>query len=470
MACPQTAYDRAVSPRLLLLTIASIVVIVVANNSMGALAQPEIQLDFGVGPADAGWIVFGFSASFAVATAAWGALGRRFGIGRGFTFGVLLLAGASLAAALAPSLPLLVAARVVQGLGAGAIPTLGTALVGASFEGPRRAAALGTIVAGVGIGQAIGPILGGALIDLAGWRAVVGFSVIAGPAVLAIVAARAPAGNPAARIDLTGATLVGLAAAAAVLLLNRGPVLGLVPLTVGALVVLVAALPAIAWHSVVRGGRFVPREVLLHPAYRRVVVLGAVGMAAFLGSIVIVPTAVAAAQGISGLSLGILMVPMALTTAAISPNAGRLARRIGRVATTRLALLMLALGPLLLGLLGADAGQPALAAAMVPLGIGFGLLNAPLLDELMHNFAGDLAPVAIGTYNLVFFFGGSLGASLSTALLQQELSLPGLSAVTGPGFGTVALALALVPTTAVALSLIVPLRRRGAPVAAPEET
>ena len=448
------------SPALLLLTIASTVIIVVANNSMGALAQPDIQRHFGVGPADVGWVVFGFSASFAVGTAAWGALGRRFGISRSLALAVVLLAGASAAAALAPSLLALIAARVVQGFGAGAIPTLGTSLVGASFEGPRRAGALGTIVSGVGIGQAVGPILGGALIDLAGWRAVVGFSVLAAPAVLAIWSTRTSNGDPRARVDLSGGLLVGMAAAAAVLLLNRGPVLGATPLTLAALALLIVALPAIGWHSVRRAGRFVPREILLHPVYRRLVVLGAVGMAAFLGSIVIVPTGVAAAQGLTGLALGILLVPMALTTAMLSPNAGRISRHFGRVNTTRFALVMLAIGPLLLGILGPAAPPPLLAASMVPLGVGFGLLNAPLLDELMHNFAGDLAPVAVGTYNLIFFFGGSLGASLATALLQQQLSVPGLSPLVGAGFSTVALLLAAVPLVTVALALLVPLRRR----------
>ena len=458
------------TPRLLLLTVASIVVVVVANNSMGALAQPEIQREYAVGPADVGWVVFGFSAAFAVATALWGALGRRFGISRALAAGVLLLSGASLAAALAPDLPTLIAARVVQGLGAGAIPTLGTSLVGSRFDGAQRVAALGTIVAGVGVGQAIGPILGGALIDLAGWRAVVGFSVVAAPGALAVALARTGRGDARARIDLLGVLLVLLAAGAAVLLLNRGPVLGVVPLTLAATAVLALALPALAWHSARRGGRLVPREVVLHPTYRRLVVLGAVGMAAFLGSIVIVPTAVAAAHGLSGLALGVLLVPMAVATALTAPNAGRVARRLGRVATTRYALGLLALGPLLLAVVGADGPTAALSAAMVPLGLGFGLLNAPLLDELMHTFAGDVSPTAVGAYNLLFFFGGSLGASLASALLQQQVFVPGVSDVVGAGFGTVAVLLALVPAVTVVLALLRPLRARTSPPPLAQDT
>jgi hypothetical protein len=421
----------------------------VANNSMGALAQPDIQRDFGIGPADVGWVVFGFSAAFAVATAIWGALGRRYGIGRGLAAGIAVLSVASVAAAMAPDLPTLVGARVIQGIGAGAIPTLGTALVGTRFSGPRRAGALGVIIGAVGAGQAVGPVLGGVLIDLFDWHAVVGFSMVAAPALLIVLLAHPHPGERDARLDPLGALLVGIAALAAVLLLNRLPVLGVAPLTVGALVVLGLALAGVLWHTIGRGGRFLPREVLLDPIYRRLVLLGAVGMSAFLGTLVIVPVAVADAQGRTGLELGLLLVPMALTTAVLSPNNGRVTRRIGSRAVVVLALSMLSLGPCGLAILGAGAPPPAIAAAMIPLAIGFSLLNAPLLDELMRRFEGGLAPIAVGSYNLIYFFGGSMGAALSSALVQRDLHLPLLSDLVGSGYETALVLLAAAPATTV---------------------
>jgi MFS family permease len=434
---------------LLLASLAALVVVVVANNSMGALAQPDIQRDFGIGPADVGWVVFGFSAAFAVATAIWGALGRRYGIGRGLAAGIAVLSVASVAAAMAPDLPTLVGARVIQGIGAGAIPTLGTALVGTRFSGPRRAGALGVIIGAVGAGQAVGPVLGGVLIDLFDWHAVVGFSMVAAPALLIVLLAHPHPGERDARLDPLGALLVGIAALAAVLLLNRLPVLGVAPLTVGALVVLGLALAGVLWHTIGRGGRFLPREVLLNPIYRRLVLLGAVGMSAFLGTLVIVPVAVADAQGRTGLELGLLLVPMALTTAVLSPNNGRVTRRIGSRAVVVLALSMLSLGPCGLAILGAGAPPPAIAAAMIPLAIGFSLLNAPLLDELMRRFEGGLAPIAVGSYNLIYFFGGSMGAALSSALVQRDLHLPLLSDLVGSGYETALVLLAAAPATTV---------------------
>jgi MFS transporter, DHA2 family, metal-tetracycline-proton antiporter len=440
-----------VAPGLVLATLAGLIIVVVANNSMGSLAQPDIALAFAAGPADVGWIVFGYSVSFAVSTAAWGALGQRFGVGRSFAVGVVVLALASLAAALAPSLPMLVAARVAQGFGSGAIPTLGNALIGQHFSGPRRASALGVMIGSVGTGLAIGPILGGVLLDLAGWRAVVGLAVLTAPAVVLVLRADQRRGNEGARLDFVGAGLVGGAAIAAVFVLNRGPVVGLAPITLLALAVLAVALPAALWHSLRRGGSFMPRAVIGEPNYRRLVTLGAVGMCAFLGSLVIVPTAVDRAQGLAGIELGLVLVPMALTSAVLSPNNGRVTGRLGHTATARLSLALLAAGPIALGLLGAAASPVALAAALVPMGAGFALLNAPLVDQLMTVFEGPLAPVAVGSYNLLFFLGGSLGAALSTAILQARVALPLAPPVAEPGFTTATLLLAVLPGTAALL-------------------
>ena len=441
-----------VPPGLVLGTLAALVIIVVANNSMGSLAQPDIATAFGAGPADVGWVVFGYSVSFAVSTAIWGAIGRRFGIGRALSVAIVILALASVAAAVAPSLTLLVACRVLQGFGSGAIPTLGNALIGRHYHGPARAAALGVIVGSVGTGLAIGPLLGGVLLDFAGWRAVVGLGLLTAPTSLLVLRADRQAGDAGGRIDLVGAALVGSAALAAVFLLNRLPVLGLAPITIVALAVLALALPAAGWHSLVRGGTFLPRAVIAEPNYRRLVALGAVGMSAFLGCLVIVPIAVERAQGLAGLELGLVLLPMALTSAVLSPNNGRVTARLGHGRTARLSLALLALGPLLLASLGAAASPLALSAALVPLGAGFALLNAPLIDQLMTIFEGPLAPVAVGSYNLLFFLGGSFGAALSTALLQARLHLPLLPAdAAEPGFAAAALLLAALPALAALL-------------------
>lgn len=144
----------------LVTVLATLVAITVATNTTASLAQPQIGAAFEVGPADTAWVVFGYSATFAIGTALWGGIASRGGLIPSLVAGVALLGAGSAAAALAPTLELVIGARLVQGLGSGAIPTLATALIAGRFDGLDRARALGVIIAAVGGGQALGPLAG----------------------------------------------------------------------------------------------------------------------------------------------------------------------------------------------------------------------------------------------------------------------------------------------------------------------
>ncbi|CAN5609241.1 MFS transporter [soil metagenome] len=444
-----TLIDR----RLLLGVLGALILIVVANNSSGALAQPQIGVAFGAGPADVGWVVFGSSATFAIGTALWGGLAGRFGLGPSLAYGVLLFAVGSALAALAPSLSLLIAARLIQGFGSGAIPTLATALIARRFHGVERARALGVTVAAVGTGLAIGPLLGGIALHSIGWQGAVAFGVVAAPTAL-LLYGTSPRDPTAERpIDFRGAGVTAIVVLAAIFVLNRFPVLGFVPLTIGVIAVLGIGVGVLAWRGLRKPDAFLPQRVVMAPAFVRVVVLGALGMSAFLGTLVLVPVAAADAHGLDGISLGLLLVPMAVTGAVCSLNNARLQVLIGRPATTVLALASLALGALSLAVMGAEAPPPVLSLALLPIGVGFGFLGPPLLNELTQNFSEHDQPIAVGAYNLFFFLGGALGAAISTALLQARVDLAFLAGRSVPGFSTAELLLALAPAVAAALLL-----------------
>jgi len=427
--------------------LATLVAIVVANNSASSLAQPAIQDAFDAGPADVGWIVFGFGSAFAVATALWGGLAGRFGLGRCLAVGVTLFAGGSLAAAFAPTLPLLVAARVVQGAGAGAVPTLSAAAISLQFVGPERARALGTVVAAVGLGLAAGPLLGGVTLELVGWQGPVAFGLVAAPTALLFV--RYPFPSPAGTsLDLRGAGVVALAVIGLTFAVNRLPVRGIEPLTLAALVILALTLPLLVRRSA-RPGSFVPRRIVRDPAFTRVVALGSVGMSAFLGLLVLVPTVAVRAHGLNGIGLGLVILPLALVGSVMSVNNARVQERIGRRSTTLVSLASVVSGGILLAIGGPGLPPALLALALVPAGIGFGLLQAPLLNELTVAFDGPDRAVAVGLYNLAFFLGGSIGAALSTATVQAGLELAVFDGRIVTGFSTAMLVLAIGPALAV---------------------
>ncbi|MGH2358233.1 MAG: MFS transporter, partial [Candidatus Limnocylindria bacterium] len=431
-------------------------VITVATNTAASLAQPQIGAAFDVGPADTGWVVFGYSATFAVGTALFGGLAGRFGLVPALVSGVLLLALGSALAVAAPSMEVLIGSRLVQGIGSGAIPTLSVALLARSFDGADRARAIGALVAAVGAGQATGPLLGGVLLEVLGWRAAVSIGIVAAPAVLVLWRSQrgrmeAPSG---ARLDLIGAALVAVAALGAAFVLNRLPLLGLVPITLVPMVAAVAAGLALWQRSRTRPDAFLPRTVLASPVFRRVTVLGAVGMAAFIGTVVLIPPVASRAYGLSGIGLGLVLLPMAVAAAVSSPNNARVEARLGRRRTTSLSLLALGLGCLTLAGGALTVGLSAMLVALAAIGLGFGLLTAPLLNELTHAFTQADQPVAVGVYNLCFFLGGGLGAAISSALVQAGAELPFIGPNAVPGFATAELLLAVGPLAAAFLSSV----------------
>jgi MFS family permease len=436
-----------ITARVIVPTFVVLVVIVVSNNSAGSLAQPAIAAAFGGGPADVGWVVFGFSTAFAIATAVWGGLAGRFGLGRCLAVGVLLFAAGSAAAVAAPSLAFLVGARVVQGLGAGAIPTLSSATVARLLDGADRQRALGTIVASVGLGLAIGPILGGLAVEAFGWRGPMAFGIVAAPAAL-LVARIVDPGDSRVRIDVPGAMLVAVLVAAVTFSLNRVPVLGIGAVTLAVLGVAVVVAFAIARRSS-RPGAFVPRRIVANPTFLRLVVIGGLGMVAFLGTLVLVPVAVARAQGLDGIALGLLLLPLAVTGMVVSRNSARIQARVGRLATTMISLASLAISAVSVGLLGAAAPPALIALALLPVGVGFGLLQTPLVNAVTVAFDDADRPLALGLYNLGFFVSGSSGAAIATALVQAGVELPWFAGRAVPGFSTTELLLAVAPIVGV---------------------
>ncbi len=424
-----------------------LVMVSVANNNSGSLAQPAIAADLGGGPGDVGWVVFGYSATFAVSTALWGGLSRRLGLGPSLAAGVSLLSLGGLLAVIAPSLPALIGARMVQGFGSGAIPTLSVALIARRFSGTERANALGITIAGVAIGLAIGPIIGGIALELAGWRAAVGYGMLALPAA-PLLYGQERTGDPAIRIDWIGAALTAVAVLGGVFLLNRLPILGMVPLT-GAMVIVVVVVVALLLRHVRRHpDGFLPRRVLRSPAWYQTASLGALGMSAVLGSFVLIPVAASLLYGLSGIGLAAILLPIALVTAVASLRNGWVTARLGRRRTTTLALLLLALGPALIAVIGSDAPAPVLAVCVMPIGIGFGLLSPPLLAELTSVFPQVDHPIAVGTFNVLFFFGGAVGAAVSTAVVQQGWALPIFADRPLPAYATAELLLVVAPLAA----------------------
>ena len=384
----------------------------------------------GADPADVGWVVFGYSGTFAVATALYGRLSARFGMGRTLSFGILLLAFGSLVAVVAPTLPVVIAARIIQGAGSGAIPTLSVAILATRFPPERRQFAYGIVTAVVGIAQALGPMIGGLLVDLVSWRAAVAIGMLISPVAAFIWYDLPQRGDPTHRLDYAGAGSVMLMIGGLVYAANRFPVDGATLLTGGAVVIAVLGGVLSASRSRRHPAPFIPLSVASDRVFLPLVVAGFVGSASYLGTIVALPSALSRVHEIDAVGIGLVIVPAAAAVAVASTVNSVAVRRLGHTATTLVSLLFLLVGTGLLAALGIDRSLGSVALTMIPLGIGFGLLTPPLVDAVTRRFEGPAQSIAIGIFYLAFFLGGSSGGAVTTGIIQRDLDLPLL----GSGF------------------------------------
>ncbi len=189
--------------------------------------MPGVASDFHNSLSAGQWIVNGYDLTFASFMLATGAFADRFGRRKVFAIGSAVFAGASLVSALSNGIVLLDAARAVAGVGAAAVLTSGSALLAGTFTGPARVKAFGLFGTAVGIGQAFGPFVSGALSTAFGWRSIFLVPALVGGAVVALSALLPESRDPeATRVDWAGTSTLTCALAALITALLEGPELG----------------------------------------------------------------------------------------------------------------------------------------------------------------------------------------------------------------------------------------------------
>jgi len=256
------------------------------GSSSAAIALPVLAQDMGVSTGVSAWVISLYALLLGVATAVYGRVSDLVGIRGPLLFGVGLMTTGAVIAALAPVYWVLLAGRILQGAGVAAIPTLGVAIVSARFTGSVRAVALGRIAGVAAAISCLGPLAGGVVADLAGWRAVIALPIL-GVLAVPFLFRSLPTEGTGARLDVLGAVLVAATAAGLVMLVqspSTGPVVGLV----GA-VLLSLSVPAVAWWVRRRPHGFLPRSVLHNAVVVRSSMAAAAVPAAWFALLIAVP-------------------------------------------------------------------------------------------------------------------------------------------------------------------------------------
>ncbi|MFI8849678.1 DHA2 family efflux MFS transporter permease subunit [Streptomyces sp. 891-h] len=412
----------------------------VLGSAMGFLdatvvnvALPVIGRDVGAGVSELQWVLDGYLLTLAALILLGGSLADRYGRRRVFTLGVVCFTLPSVLCAVAPTAEVLILARALQGIGAALLTPGSLAIIQATYRPADRPAAIGAWSALTGVASALGPIVGGYLIDAFSWRWIFLINVPIGVFVVAATARRVPeSSDPAAtgRLDLRGAGLATVGLAGVTYALIEGP-RGESPgwLTVTALVVGIAALAGFARtesraaHPMLPPGVFTARQFLSANAVT-FVVYAALGGVFFL-LVVFLQTSL----GYSPLEAGAASLPVTLLMLALSSRAGTLAQRIGPRVPLTVGPLLLAAGMLLMlripvGESGAGGYAASVLPAVLVFGLGLATTVAPVTATALAAAPSEHSGVASGVNNAVS----------RVAQLAAVAALPVLAGISGGDF------------------------------------
>jgi DHA2 family multidrug resistance protein-like MFS transporter len=387
--------------------------------SIANVALPAMAADLGSKAADAVWIVNAYQLAFAVAVLPLASLGERFGYKRVFMAGLLIFTLASILCVAAPNLPLLVGARVLQGLGAACVSTITPALLRTVYPPRQVGTGIGYLALTVAVSAALGPSAAAAILSVADWRWLFGINIPIGLLAIALGARVLPpcAGAPRP-FDAAGALLS--AAALALLIIGVGG-LGDPHGKAGALIEILAACIAgavLVVHQRRRSAPLVPLDLLRIPVLRLSVVTSIFSYTAQTIALLALPFMLVAEMGRSAASTGLLITPWPLVIVFVAPLSGKLSDRYRAEPIGAAGLALLGLGLVTLVLMPDHPSNLDIAWRVALSGIGFGLFQTPNNRLMLTSAPQQRSGAAGGLMTMARMIGMTLGAALATIMLD----------------------------------------------------
>jgi len=396
---------------------------VTLDNLVVTTALPTIRVDLGASLESLEWTVNAYTLAFAVLLLTGAALGDRFGRRHMFGLGVGLFTASSAVAALAPSTGVLVAARAAQGVGAAIVLPLTLTLLSAAVPVEKRGLALGAWSGISGLGVALGPVVGGAVVDGISWHWIFWLNVPIGLALVPLSARfLSESRGPASRLDLPGIALAGAGLLGVVYGIVRGEALGWTSATiVGSIAAGLALLVAfVAWEHRAPA----PMLPLRFFRSRAFSATNGTSLAMFFGvfgSIFLLSQFFQTTQGLSPLQSGLRVLPWTIMPMFVAPVAGILSDRIGArpLMASGLALQAIAIG-WLSAVTTPDVAYASLLAPFVLAGTGMALVFAPAANAVLGSVKPEEAGQASGATNAIRELGGVLGVAVLASVFTAK--------------------------------------------------
>jgi EmrB/QacA subfamily drug resistance transporter len=391
------------------------------DNLVMTSALPVIQRALSANVEQLQWMMNSYTLAFATLILPATTLGDRWGRRRVFLIGITVFTLASIGSAVSTTTAALIAARALQGVGAAAIMPLSLTLLAGAIPASRRAMAIGVWGGVSGLGVALGPVIGGAVVDGFSWQAIFWLNVpVAIVAIPLILRALPESHGRRQPLDILGLALVGAGVLAAVWGIVRAGDLGWgsVPVT-GALVAGVTLIGAFIWHQGRTAHPLVPLRLFRSRSFSVANVASLAFTLGMFGAVFLLAQYLQIVDGYTPLQAGIRTLPWTAAPMIVAPIAGLLAPRVGVRVLLGSGLTLQALG---LAWLAVAAGTSTPYTDLVPgfivAGIGMGLTFAPSATAVLADMTPDDHGTASSTNSTIREIGVALGVAVLVAVFR----------------------------------------------------
>lgn len=431
--------------------------IVGMDSTIVNVALPAIGKDFRAPVSGLQWTIDAYLLVLASLLMLSGSVADKVGRRRVFQIGLAIFTLGSLACSLAPSLGWLIAFRAFQAIGGSMLNPVAMSIITNVFTDPKeRAQAIGIWGSVFGMSMALGPVIGGVLIDSVGWRGVFWVNIPVGIAAIILTAARVPESRAARarRLDPVGQVLVIVLLGTLSYGIIEGPTYGWGAARILAcFAIAIISLAAFVWYEPRCAEPLVDLRFFRSRPFSGAAAMAISAMLTLGGFLFLMTLYLQDVRGYRALTAGLYLLPMALAMAASAPLAGRV---IGARGGPRIPLVIAGIGItggglLLTGLTDSSSAWYILASDLV-FGIGLGWVNAPITNSAVSGMPRSQAGVASGIASTSRQIGTSLGVAVMGSVLAANLHGPmtaGFAAATRPGWwivvacGAIVLVLAL---------------------------
>jgi EmrB/QacA subfamily drug resistance transporter len=445
---------------LILLTCCMSILIVSLDATIVNVALPAIHRSLGGTFSGLQWTIDAYTLVIASLLMLAGSTADRIGRRRVFQMGLAVFSAGSLLCALAPSLGALIAARVLQAIGGSMLNPVAMSIIRNVFDDAReRAQAIGVWAGVVGISMALGPVVGGALVDSGGWRWVFLVNLPIGIlafllTVVLVPESRAP--HPRRR-DPVGQAIVMAMLFSLTYAIIEGPRAGWdSPLIVALFALAAVCLAALVPYELRRPEPLIDPRFFRSPPFAGASATAVLAFAVLGGFLFLNTIYLQDSRGLSPLDAGLYTSPMALGWLIFGPLSGRLVGKLGPRPSLLVAGVAITAGAALLTPITPHTAPGYLFAVYAVIGLGLGLVNPPITNAAVSGMPSDQAGVASAVASTSRQVGVTLGVAVCGAIAGGTATAaigPGFAAASHPawwlmtGFGAVILVLGAVTTT-----------------------